>query len=186
MTVFKVLHSRLWQWQHGKNGHTVEPKLHLSQAFYMLSLCHTIRWLGRLHHSAFGSPTSAVIIMYVLIALPMTQCEFMTILWLPGGHVSATCLKMLVMCFADVQWHAPLSLHSMFEGHYKGHVIVILWFMEVILMKDMATILIVIGITTSESTLSLYMYDLHNFFLHFVQRTECCKYYIAVVTSQLS
>jgi len=53
-------------------------------------------------------------------------------------------------------------------------------------MKDMGTILIVTGITTSESTLSLHMYDLPNFFLHFVQITECCKYYITVVTSQFS
>jgi len=40
--------------------------------------------------------------------------------------IYATCLKMLVMRFADVQWPAPLSLHSMFKVRYKCMVIIII------------------------------------------------------------
>jgi len=47
-----------------------------------------------------------------LVAMPMTRLEFRTVPCLSGGNVSATCLKMLFMRFADVQWPAPLSLHS--------------------------------------------------------------------------
>jgi len=43
--------------------------------------------------------------------------------WLAGGNASATCLKMLVMRFADES--APLSLHSMFKAQYKCQVIII-------------------------------------------------------------
>jgi len=37
-----------------------------------------------------------------------------------------TCLKMLVMRFADVQWPAPLSLQSMLKAQYKCQVIIII------------------------------------------------------------
>jgi len=39
----------------------------------------------------------------VLVAMPMTRWEFSIIPCLAGGNASATCLKMLVMCFAHVQ-----------------------------------------------------------------------------------
>jgi len=35
--------------------------------------------------------------------MPMTRWEFRIVPCLAGGNASATCLKMLVMCFADVQ-----------------------------------------------------------------------------------
>jgi len=38
-----------------------------------------------------------------LVAMPMTQWEFRIVPCLAGGNASATCLKMLVMRFADVQ-----------------------------------------------------------------------------------
>jgi len=38
--------------------------------------------------------------------MPMTRWEFRIVPYLAGRNASATCLKMLVMCFAD----APLSL----------------------------------------------------------------------------
>jgi len=57
--------------------------------------------------------TSAVIITYVtkaqlstievLVANPMTRWEFKIVPGLAGGNASATCLKMLLMRFADVQ-----------------------------------------------------------------------------------
>jgi len=34
--------------------------------------------------------------------MSMTRCEFRIVSYLAGGNASATCLKMLVMCFADV------------------------------------------------------------------------------------
>jgi len=37
----------------------------------------------------------------VLIAIPMTRWEFRIVPCLAGGNASATCLKMLVMRFAD-------------------------------------------------------------------------------------
>jgi len=37
----------------------------------------------------------------VLVAMPMTRWEFRIVPWLAGGNASATCLKMLVMSFAD-------------------------------------------------------------------------------------
>jgi len=39
----------------------------------------------------------------VLLAMPMTRWEFRIVPCLAGGNASATCLKMLVMRFADVQ-----------------------------------------------------------------------------------
>jgi len=42
-------------------------------------------------------------IIKVLAAMSMTQWEFRIVLCLAGGNASATCLKMLVMRFADVQ-----------------------------------------------------------------------------------
>jgi len=39
----------------------------------------------------------------VLVAMPMTQGEFRIVPCLTGGNASATCLKMLVTRFADVQ-----------------------------------------------------------------------------------
>jgi len=43
-------------------------------------------------------------IIEVLVAMPMTRWEFRIIVpYLAGGNASATCLKMLVMRFADVQ-----------------------------------------------------------------------------------
>jgi len=39
----------------------------------------------------------------VLVAMPMTRWEFRIVPFLAGGNASATCLKMLVMRFADVQ-----------------------------------------------------------------------------------
>jgi len=39
----------------------------------------------------------------VLVAMPMTRWEFRIVPCLAGGNASATCLKMLVMRFADVQ-----------------------------------------------------------------------------------
>jgi len=35
--------------------------------------------------------------------MPMTRKEFRIVPCLAGGNASATCLKMLVMCFSDVQ-----------------------------------------------------------------------------------
>jgi len=58
--------------------------------------------------------------------MPMTRWEFMIVPCLAGGNASATCLKMLVMRFADVQWPGPLSLHSIFNAHYKCQVIIII------------------------------------------------------------
>jgi len=45
-----------------------------------------------------------------LVAMLMTQWEFRIVPCLAGGNSSATCLKMLVMRFADVQWPAPLHI----------------------------------------------------------------------------
>jgi len=39
----------------------------------------------------------------VLVAMPMTRWEFRSVPCLAGGNATATCLKMLVMRFADVQ-----------------------------------------------------------------------------------
>jgi len=58
--------------------------------------------------------------------MPMTRWEFRIGPCLAGGNASATCLKMLVMRFADVQWPAPWSLHRMFKAHYKCQVIIII------------------------------------------------------------
>jgi len=46
----------------------------------------------------------------VLVAMPMTRWEFRIVPCLAGGNASATCLKMLVMRFANVHRPAPLSL----------------------------------------------------------------------------
>jgi len=53
----------------------------------------------------------------VLVAMPMTRWLFRIVPCLVG-NASATCLKMMVMRFAD----APLSLHSMFKAQYKCQV----------------------------------------------------------------
>jgi len=37
----------------------------------------------------------------VLVAMPMTRWEFMIVPCLAGGNASATCLRILAMCFAD-------------------------------------------------------------------------------------
>jgi len=58
--------------------------------------------------------------------MPMTQWGLRIVPCLAGGNASATCLKMLLMRFADVQWPAPLSLHSMFKAQYKCQVIIII------------------------------------------------------------
>jgi len=42
-------------------------------------------------------------IIEVLVAMLMTQGEFRIVPCLAGGNASASCLKMLVMRFADVQ-----------------------------------------------------------------------------------
>jgi len=39
----------------------------------------------------------------VLVAMPMTRLEFRIVPCLAGGNASATCLKMLVIRFANVQ-----------------------------------------------------------------------------------
>jgi len=39
----------------------------------------------------------------VLVAMPVARWKFGNVLCLAGGNASATCLKMLVMRFADVQ-----------------------------------------------------------------------------------
>jgi len=57
--------------------------------------------------------------------LLMTRWKYRIVPCLAGGHVSVTCLKILVMRFADVQSPAPLSLHSMFKAQYKCQVIII-------------------------------------------------------------
>jgi len=55
----------------------------------------------------------------VLVAMPMNWWEFRIVPCLAGGNASATCLKMLVMRFADVQLPAPLSLLLHFAAQYK-------------------------------------------------------------------
>jgi len=56
----------------------------------------------------------------------MTRWEFRIVPWVSGGNASATCLKMLVMRFADAQGPAPLSLQSMFKAHFKCQVSIII------------------------------------------------------------
>jgi len=62
--------------------------------------------------------------MQVLVAMPMTRCEFRIVTCLANGNASATCLKMLFMRFADVQWPASLSLLRHFAAQYKSLVII--------------------------------------------------------------
>jgi len=62
----------------------------------------------------------------VLVAMPMTRWEFRIVPCLAGGKASATCHKMLVIRFGDVQWSAPLSFYSMFKSQYKFQVIIII------------------------------------------------------------
>jgi len=62
----------------------------------------------------------------VLVAVLMTRWEFRIVPCLSGGNASATCLKILVMRFADVQKPAPLSLLLHFAAQYKFTVIIIL------------------------------------------------------------
>jgi len=62
----------------------------------------------------------------VFVASPMTRWEFRIVPCLAGGNASATCLKMLVMRFADVQWPAPLNLLRHFVAQYKSLIIIIL------------------------------------------------------------
>jgi len=77
----------------------------------------------------------------VLVAMPMTRWELRIVPCLAVGNTSATCFKMLFMCFADVrkpaqrqntctnlqntQKPASLSLHRMFKAHHKCQVIII-------------------------------------------------------------
>jgi len=58
----------------------------------------------------------------------MTRWEFTIVhcLYIAGGNASATCLKMLVMRFADVEWPAPMSLLRHFAAHYTFLVIIII------------------------------------------------------------
>jgi len=58
--------------------------------------------------------------------MPMTRWEFRIVPCLAGGHASATCLKMLVMRFADVQLPVLLSLLLHFAAQYKFLVIIII------------------------------------------------------------
>jgi len=57
----------------------------------------------------------------VLVAMPITRWEFRIVPWLAEGNISATCLKMLVMRFADMHcaMTCAFELHSMFKAHYK-------------------------------------------------------------------
>jgi len=59
--------------------------------------------------------------------MPMTRWDFRNVPCLAGGNASTTCLNMLVMRFADVQWPAPLSLLLHFATQYKSLVIIIHW-----------------------------------------------------------
>jgi len=52
--------------------------------------------------------------------MPMTRWEFRIVPFLAGGNASATCLKILVMRFANV----PLSLLLHFAAQYKFLVII--------------------------------------------------------------
>jgi len=61
----------------------------------------------------------------VLVAMPMTRWVFRIVPCLAGGNASATCLKMLAMRFADLQWPAPLSLLRHFTSQCKSLVIII-------------------------------------------------------------
>jgi len=54
--------------------------------------------------------------------MPMTRWEFRIVPCLAGGNTSATCLKMLVMLFANVP--APLSLLRHFAAQYNSLVII--------------------------------------------------------------
>jgi len=67
----------------------------------------------------------------VLVAMPMTRWDFRVVPCLAGRNASATCLKMLVMRFADVQNAsakppAPVSLLRNFAAQYKSLAIIIL------------------------------------------------------------
>jgi len=66
----------------------------------------------------------------------MTPWEFRIVPCLAGGNASATCLKMLFMRFADVQWPAPLSLHRMFKAQYKCQVIIIIIIIIIIMLAQ--------------------------------------------------
>jgi len=57
--------------------------------------------------------------------MPMNRWEFSIVRCLAGGNTSATCLKMLVMRFADV-WPAPLSLLLHFAAPYIILVIILI------------------------------------------------------------
>jgi len=61
-----------------------------------------------------------------MVAMPMTRWESRIFPCLAVGNASATCLQMLVMRFADVQWPAPLSLLWHFVAQYKSLVIIII------------------------------------------------------------
>jgi len=49
--------------------------------------------------------------------MPITRWEFRIVPCLSGGNASATCLKMLVMRFADVRFAYEFVLH--FWAQYK-------------------------------------------------------------------
>jgi len=57
--------------------------------------------------------------------MPMTRWEFRIVPCLAGGNASATCLKMLVMRFADVQRPSPLSVLQHFAAQYTFLVFII-------------------------------------------------------------
>jgi len=73
--------------------------------------------------------------------MPITRWLFKIVPCLAEGNASATFLKMLVMRFADVQWPAPLSFHSISKAHYKCQVIIII----IIINNIIITIIIIKG-----------------------------------------
>jgi len=87
-----------------------DVKLHTAVVHLLSSLCRSLR------HQF--SPIE------VLVAMPMTRWEFRIFTCLAGGNASASCLKMLVMHLANVQWPAPLSLLQHFAAQYKFLVII--------------------------------------------------------------
>jgi len=58
--------------------------------------------------------------------MPNTRWEFSIVPCLSGGNAYATCLKMPVMRFADMQWPAPLSWLLHLVVQYKFLVIIII------------------------------------------------------------
>jgi len=68
-----------------------DVKLHPAVLHLLSSLCRSLRCsLAPLRYG-------------VWVVMPMTRWEFRIVPCLAGGNASATCLKMLVMRFANVQ-----------------------------------------------------------------------------------